>query len=179
MDLHRPATGNLTVQVFQRRCTRAYAIHGANSIVSIHAPAWGATPGGWCSVGSEQVSIHAPAWGATTVQVWGPVLADVSIHAPAWGATLPPARDRPLAHSFSPCPRVGGNAPANRSAIPAGVSIHAPAWGATDGVLDSPNATVFQSMPPRGGQRRPRINHLRTHKFQSMPPRGGQPYLQV
>ena len=33
--------------------------------VSIHAPAWGATPNDVNGMGAEQVSIHAPAWGAT------------------------------------------------------------------------------------------------------------------
>ena len=33
------------------------------------------------------VSIHAPAWGATPVRVPLGAGADVSIHAPAWGAT--------------------------------------------------------------------------------------------
>ena len=37
---------------------------------------------------SELVSIHAPAWGATEQRVL-PLLSDiVSIHAPTWGATL-------------------------------------------------------------------------------------------
>ena len=78
-------------------------------VVSIHAPAWGATPtlppaspsrscfNSRSRVGSDHhrkqtnrlthVSIHAPAWGATPgggVMLEGTV---VSIHAPAWGAT--------------------------------------------------------------------------------------------
>ena len=40
-------------------------------------------------VGTAQVlvSIHAPAWGATSLQSNSLVLSPVSIHAPAWGAT--------------------------------------------------------------------------------------------
>ncbi len=55
--------------------------------VSIHAPAWGATPAGGAQAGQEPVSIHAPAWGATRQH--GAFLCPfpVSIHAPAWGAT--------------------------------------------------------------------------------------------
>jgi len=33
------------------------------------------------------VSIHAPAWGATQELLSKPEIIDVSIHAPAWGAT--------------------------------------------------------------------------------------------
>ena len=83
---------------------------GQYEIVSIHAPAWGAT------ISSDQVgkgtscfnsrarmgrdarhdgdrgkaiyvSIHAPAWGATRTPRLPRQDEDVSIHAPAWGAT--------------------------------------------------------------------------------------------
>ena len=83
-------------------------------IVSIHAPAWGATRGERLRLrqsaqGVVIVSIHAPAWGATCAFEESAGEAKVSIHAPAWGATQrnlgPRQRDR--------------------------VSIHAPAWGAT------------------------------------------------
>ena len=56
-------------------------------LVSIHAPAWGATPDGSGTGHGHAVSIHAPAWGATrrTRRPKRPLM--VSIHAPAWGAT--------------------------------------------------------------------------------------------
>ncbi len=38
---------------------------GIFAIVSIHAPAWGATNGGRREHNASDVSIHAPAWGAT------------------------------------------------------------------------------------------------------------------
>ena len=81
----------------------------ADGMVSIHAPAWGATPasrsrmqtawfqstpphGGRHAVGSGvgievEVSIHAPAWGATIGCAIVVAERGVSIHAPAWGAT--------------------------------------------------------------------------------------------
>ena len=37
------------------------------NVVSIHAPAWGATVGIEADHGARQVSIHAPAWGATLI----------------------------------------------------------------------------------------------------------------
>ena len=57
--------------------------------VSIHAPAWGATPAPDQRQAAEgRVSIHAPAWGATRAgERLSPFLFLVSIHAPAWGAT--------------------------------------------------------------------------------------------
>ena len=100
-------------------------------LVSIHAPAWGATyttartrlyglrfnprtrMGCDTSLalnnGCSTVSIHAPAWGATSEQGSKSLIVVVSIHAPAWGATYQ---------------RAAG-------LYEQGVSIHAPAWGAT------------------------------------------------
>ena len=40
-------------------------ITGRAAVVSIRAPAWGATPGIWATVWQSRVSIRAPAWGAT------------------------------------------------------------------------------------------------------------------
>ena len=37
-------------------------------MVSIHAPAWGATLGGVVEIPDQAVSIHAPAWGATSTK---------------------------------------------------------------------------------------------------------------
>ncbi len=98
------------------------------------------------------VSIHAPAWGATVFLLQAlpgllrfnprprmggderPLLTSsksfVSIHAPAWGATL---RKRLIEGDIS-------------------VSIHAPAWGATDIEYSHPVACEFQSTPPHGGR---------------------------
>ena len=39
--------------------------------ISIHAPAWGATPSAFNVLISSRISIHAPAWGATTVEIGG------------------------------------------------------------------------------------------------------------
>ena len=58
-----------------------------HSIVSIHAPAWGATITIFFKKENKHVSIHAPAWGATVFFKLQTVVKIVSIHAPAWGAT--------------------------------------------------------------------------------------------
>ena len=55
--------------------------------ISIHAPAWGATPM-WQEVYEvSYISIHAPAWGATGGGGGAGRGRMISIHAPAWGAT--------------------------------------------------------------------------------------------
>ena len=36
-----------------------------STVISIHAPVWGATPSGETSEPPEAISIHAPVWGAT------------------------------------------------------------------------------------------------------------------
>ena len=104
----------------------------ASIVISIHAPAWGATQFGvmrgriatifqstrprgarrslpWNCCGTSVISIHAPAWGATRKFVGLSGVADISIHAPAWGATSNRRTSSPYA----------------------AISIHAPAWGAT------------------------------------------------
>ena len=90
--------------------------------VSIHAPAWGATPasveagrnelfqsthprgvrhcGKLLARGWIVVSIHALAWGATAGAGAGLQHPAVSIHAPAWGATPPPPRRPRLISMF-------------------------------------------------------------------------------
>ena len=90
----RLETSVTTVRNFLFQSTRPRgARHGKamriklSDIVSIHAPAWGATRSWACSHCSGHVSIHAPAWGATPSTSRARATPKVSIHAPAWGAT--------------------------------------------------------------------------------------------
>ena len=57
-------------------------------LISIHAPAWGATVHVGYLFAGDGISIHAPAWGATAIPVFRVGDAHISIHAPAWGATV-------------------------------------------------------------------------------------------
>src|SRR5208337_4330958 len=82
-------------------------LDSVGGIVSIHAPARGATRGRGLPPITFQVSIHAPARGATRTPDRTQLAADVSIHAPARGATRTP----------------------DRTQLAADVSIHAPARG--------------------------------------------------
>ena len=124
------------------------------------------------------VSIHAPAWGATTTPSRPLTRDQVSIHAPAWGATAHRARRASLRACFNPRARVGRDARTHATDDDAGacVSIHAPAWGATASGLpdaamallgfnprarvgrdlhltsDDPSSDAFQSTRPRGAR---------------------------
>ena len=67
--------------VLQGLCWRYYCI-------SIHAPAGGATGGATKTASvTVSISIHAPAGGATLFSIPGFIMVDISIHAPAGGAT--------------------------------------------------------------------------------------------
>ena len=120
-----------------------------------HAPVRGATPAPDLRIRGRVVSIHAPAWGATISDhrnggatgefqsthprgVRPPALpvedpaSTVSIHAPAWGATVRRTGNAGLLASFNPRTRVGcDTASAGYAITHTLVSIHAPAWGAT------------------------------------------------
>ena len=111
------------------------------TLVSIHAPAWGATVIVSIAVYAIDVSIHAPAWGATIEMPPTRHNVAVSIHAPAWGATVMNAS---VSHSFA-------------------VSIHAPAWGATASRHDLLEGNMFQSTRPRGARRGYDEHELHNH----------------
>ena len=98
-------------------------------MISIHAPARGATPFGRIFCLFAAISIHAPARGATLQGFRRFYMSKISIHAPARGAT-------PFGRIFC---------------LFAAISIHAPARGAT--IFDTINATsilISIHAPARG-----------------------------
>jgi|GEM_PF-1314309 len=97
-------------------------------LVSIHAPARGATIFAKFFDTVILVSIHAPARGATLICICGIAEVHVSIHAPARGATYTTLKN----------------------IIMNTVSIHAPARGATKSIIQRQSPTVFQSTHPHG-----------------------------
>ncbi len=100
-----------------------------SQIISIHAPARGATEAICKDKHGERISIHAPARGATYKPVIDDGSDEISIHAPARGAT----------ETFK------------ITLIPLMISIHAPARGATAPPAYRPQSSVrFQSTHPRG-----------------------------
>ena len=125
------------------------------SIVSIHAPAQGATTGLQFNPNLIPVSIHAPAQGATTTCPPTPCgFMEVSIHAPAQGATQSHALPCCPLCGFNPRPRAGGDWTTHIFDIKVViVSIHAPAQGATIfGNFVHLGSPLFQSTPPRRGR---------------------------
>ena len=122
-----------------------------DKVVSIHAPAWGATFASPVKVRDDLVSIHAPAWGATSSE-HGYIVHDwVSIHAPAWGATF--AYNKPASTLMFQSTRPHGarlQEHGERRGDLA-VSIHAPAWGATSFVEQLPIGTRVSIHAPAWG----------------------------
>ena len=120
------------------------------SMISIHAPAKGATISVRKSSQHQQISIHAPAKGATIFDCLSDGYDDISIHAPAKGATA----------SFS--------ALAFLSAI---ISIHAPAKGATNLSVVHDIIRGFQSTLPRRERQKREVYTYKNGGFQSTLPR--------
>ena len=79
----------------------------AGQLVSIHAPARGATRHLSLTFLICPVSIHAPARGATYGTAGNPQIQQVSIHAPARGATGRPPVSATTFTSFNPRTRTG------------------------------------------------------------------------
>ena len=125
--------------------------NGTGRLISIHAPAKGATCFTCLIASPVNISIHAPAKGATHTEVIKTDALSISIHAPAKGATL---GGLPF---FVDLWGISIHAPAKGATCLASplnrwtsISIHAPAKGATtSGACISPFSTKFQSTLPR------------------------------
>ncbi len=78
-------------------------------VISIHAPAWGATVIDTGTSEIKTISIHAPAWGATGQGRYSTQKKYISIHAPAWGATLLLTGSIIRRRHFNPRSRVGSD----------------------------------------------------------------------
>ena len=115
------------------------SLHQKVEIISIHAPAKGATGPDWLYSAGYPISIHAPAKGATTSVQHAVLVLPISIHAPTKGATV--------VQDFCK--------------IPAQISIHAPAKGATfDRLRAACFRRRFQSTLPRR-ERQPGQSHYK------------------
>ena len=120
------------------------------------------------------ISIHAPAWGATRAVDQRFAAAAISIHAPAWGATSNGGSRWSGRRYFNSRPRVGGDSPISGILYSPLISIHAPAWGATrPGAGPFSPRPGFQFTPPRGGRPRTPRRRLTPPNFNSRPRVGG------
>ena len=149
---------------------------GGLDLISIHAPAWGATVDQQLVAPSMHDFNSRPRVGGDTPALHSQPTAHISIHAPAWGATrrctsssvclilfqfTPPRGGRPaestthLAKShFNSRPRVGGDLrawppPSTYDAF----QFTPPRGGRLDGGLSTCILAQFQFTPPRGGRR--------------------------
>ena len=121
-------------------------------LISIHAPAWGATDVLKQNVGGVNHFNPRTRMGCDTAEARSHRARRISIHAPAWGATVSPPQSlrqgrfqsthphgvRPLAAVtfafslyFNPRTRMGCDNVQYKIFFCNTISIHAPAWGAT------------------------------------------------
>ena len=79
----------------------------AGSIISIHAPAWGATPDIFARTYEPAISIHAPAWGATHRHIRGDLGRRHFNPRTRMGCDQRPLRRSRAAFDFNPRTRMG------------------------------------------------------------------------
>ncbi len=148
-------------------------------IVSIHAPARGATVIQAANSPSQRVSIHAPARGATINWGKNTRIIYVSIHAPARGATRQENLIETHGMFQSTRPRGARLLGRKQSFRHLSVSIHAPARGATLLEAAAGVESTFQSTRPRGARLYGKQFFVNPELFQSTRPRGARPDISI
>ena len=98
------------------------------------------------------VSIHAPAWGATGESQHNAIFFEVSIHAPAWGATGPHEGRGKCFAGFNPRTRVGCDTDPRAPALTEVQRFNPRTRVGCDGIKTGMMNTggMFQSTHPRG-----------------------------
>ncbi len=143
------------------------------AVVSIHAPARGATSEHTPSLIYVTFQSTPPRGGRlTTTEIIIAVAAFQST--PPRGGRLDAAGRLQEAIGFNPRPREGGDALSIPVCLSTAVSIHAPARGATYATCPPVLHLQFQSTPPRGGRQMTDNAFPANLAFQSTPPRGGR-----
>ncbi len=142
-------------------------------VVSINAPARGATGCGPIAAPPNRVSIHAPARGATDMAHGDCADTFVSIHAPARGATRNMIQSAPASMFQFTRPR-GARHAASVLVGRSLVSIHAPARGATDSVNKDTGVVMVSIHAPARGATPTRKPRRPRKKFQFTRPRGAR-----
>ena len=145
----------------------------AQGLISIHAPAWGATRG--ILVSYLQCADFNPR--ARVGRDRSPSLPEpsvlISIHAPAWGATKR-FLDELLAGAFQSTRPRGARRRVDSCASSRAISIHAPVWGATVAALDDEIAVVISIHAPVWGATTDCARGKRMGAFQSTRPCGAR-----
>ena len=143
-------------------------------VISIHAPARGATPAARRQAGRMSISIHAPARGATQHLVGQGSEQVISIHAPARGATFTPPAFLSASSTISiHAPARGATQTVSAESVHVAISIHAPARGATAFLAQVFQITGIISIhAPARGATRQQLSPYPSAQFQSTLPRG-------
>ena len=118
------------------------------------------------------ISIHAPARGATPCTNWNVAQKEISIHAPARGATITSLSSEKAIQNFNPRSREGSDGFCRCNGRNKCISIHAPARGATSVDRFLSPIWKFQSTLPRGERRQCLSRDIFIQRFQSTLPRG-------
>ena len=149
-------------------------------VVSIRAPALGATLANACFGDTNAVSIRAPALGATLGWTGNSRPSQVSIRAPALGATASIRYWHHWQMSFNPRPRTGGD-PVYASLITAGCRFNPRPRTGGDIVRDGADErrAGFNPRPRTGGDRNSKPPLPVPAQFQSAPPHWGRPFLAI
>ena len=170
----------------------------SGAIVSIHAPAWGATAN-LCEISPDDVFQSTRPRGARPPSARRPPsFAPVSIHAPAWGATVKRSAAVLFVRKFqstrprgarqaiwqkaysdlkfqSTRPRGARHIELYYARIKELVSIHAPAWGATSGKRSRKSgSTCFNPRARVGRDGHGHVHSFQVAMFQSTRPRGAR-----
>ena len=122
---------------------------GEYIVISIHAPAKGATESRCRSSGSGCDFNPRSREGSDRTFWRGQSVLSISIHAPAKGATRNRHSSRTRYTDFNPRSREGSDFLRFKPEISCIISIHAPAKGATCHSLSLVISTLFQSTLPR------------------------------
>ena len=170
-------------------------------MISIHAPAWGATSTSLTGRGESNISIHAPAWGATVLMMYreayyrfqstrprgarhnvfraDDVLFTISIHAPAWGATQRLHGGRCAFHDFNPRARVGRDALIRQMVIAVAKFQSTRPRGARHAGGSPSVCTEYISIhaPAWGATAASALSSANVVRFQSTRPRGARPMM--
>src|SRR5579883_2208493 len=145
-------------------------------LVSIRAPALGATLANACFGDTNAVSIRAPALGATLGWTGNSRPSQVSIRAPALGATASIRYWHHWQMRFNPRPRTGGDIVRDGAdERRAGFNPRPRTGGDRNSKPPLPVPAQFQSAPPHWGRPFLAIWSSSTHLFQSAPPHWGRP----
>ena len=141
------------------------------TLVSIHAPTWGATGQTKEEVQAMNVSIHAPTWGATRIEQVQTIIDKFQSTLPH--GERPQASRPPVSRSgFNPRSHKGSDNMTVQLQPIRRVSIHAPTWGATQIMGYASVLDQFQSTLPHGERLVVSLRLVLNLVFQSTLPHG-------